>query len=253
MSDYGPIARFYQAEHAELVGDIELYRNYALRCDGAVLELGCGSGRVAVPLAQSGLSVTGVDLDPTMLQLARDRVKQAGVDTLVRLDLADVRTLALSERYSLAIFPLNGFLHLLTVRDQLDALRCIHGALLPGGLLIVDLPNPHVVLAPDRDGQILLRHRFLSPDAGSVCSWTTTRTDMAVQTQHLTLSYDETRPEGSLRRTTVEMDLRFVYRYEMEGLLRASGFVVDDVYGSYDLDPYLDESENMVFVAYRPR
>ena len=253
MSDYGPIARLYDAEHADLASDVELYRNFALRCDGAVLELGCGSGRVTVPLAQAGLSVTGMDLAPEMLELARERARSAGVTELILLEEGDVRMLSLPARFSLAIFPLNGFLHLLTARDQLDALASIHRALLPGGLLIVDLPNPHAVLAPDRDGHLLHRRRFHLPGEGMVSSWTMTRTDVANQVQHLCLSYDLSRRDGLVRRTTVEMDLRFVYRYEMEALLRESGFLVDDVYGSHDLDPYQDESETMLFVAYKAK
>ena len=253
MSDYEPIARLYDAEHADFCGDIELYRNFCLRCNGAVLELGCGSGRVTVPLAESGHAVTGVDVVPAMLELARERAERAGVQDLVQLENRDVRTLSLPARFSLAIFPLNGFLHLPATQDQLDALASIRRALLPGGLLIVDLPNPHAILAPDRDGQMMVRRRFRLPGGGGATSWTTTRTDMASQVQHLYLSYDVPQVDGDVRRTSVEMDLRFVYRYEMEGLLRESGFVLDDVYGNYELDPYQDGSESMLFVAYRKK
>jgi len=253
MSDYTPISRLYDAEHMDLVSDIELYRNFGRRCSGAVLELGCGSGRVSVPLAQAGLSVTGIDLSPAMLDLARQRAESAAVSARTRFEQADVRALGFSPHFSLAIWALNGFLHLATTKDQLDALARIHRALLPGGLLIVDLPNPHVVFDASRDGQMLLRRRFRSPGGGLASSWTIASTDMAGQVQHLVLAYDEPGPDGLVRRTTVEMDLRFVYRFEMAGLLRESGFILDDVYGSYDLDLYNDSSEIMMFVAYKPR
>ena len=252
MNDYDQFARLYDLEHSGFADDVALYRNFAYRCNGPVLELGCGSGRVCLALAQAGLEVTGVDTSAAMLALARAHVEDAGLSERARLELTDVRTLAYESQFALAIYPLNGFLHLLTVEDQLDALRSAHRALLPGGFLIVDLPNPHAVFAPLTDGQLLLRRRFTSPPGHMITCLASTRTDLAEQRQYLTLLYDEVDTDGVIHRTTVETELRFVYRYEMAALLVQAGFVVDAVYGSYDLDPYQADSDQMIYVAYRP-
>jgi SAM-dependent methyltransferase len=246
MSDYDQFARLYDLEHRDFTDDLELYRNFAQRCDGPVLELGCGSGRVCLALARSGFDVTGVDTSAEMLSLARAYAVESGLSGRVHLEQADVRSLAFEGQFALAILALNGYLHLLAVEDQVAALACAYRALLPGGMLIVDLPNPHVAFSPDTDGEFLLRRRFSSPEGHSIASYTLSRTDLAGQRQHLTLRYDE-----RFHRTTVEIDLRFVYRYEMEALLRQAGFEVDAVYGSYDLDAYETDSDVMVFVAYR--
>jgi SAM-dependent methyltransferase len=251
MNDYDQFARLYDLEHRDFADDIEFYRNFALRCDGPVLELGCGSGRVCLALAQSGLWVTGVDSSTEMLALARAHAAAAGLSERLCLEHADVRDLAFEEQFALAIYPLNGFLHLLTVEDQLAALDNAYRALLPGGFLVVYLPNPHAVLVPDTDGQLLLRRHFTSPEGHRITSFTSTQTDLTEQRQHLSLFYDEVGDDGLVRRTTVETELRFVYRYEMAALLRQAGFVVDAVYGSYDLDPCEADSEVMLFVAYR--
>jgi hypothetical protein len=154
------------------------------------------------------------------------------------------------DRFDLAIYPLNGFLHLTTVSDQLSALRRIQQALLPGGFLMIDLPNPHAVLAPDADGQLYLRRHFRSEQGTPISSLVSTRTDLANQVQELTLLYDEVGADGTVRRTAVELELRYSYRHEMAGLLRETGFELDAVYGSYELDPYESDSPIMLFVAH---
>jgi SAM-dependent methyltransferase len=249
MSEYDRFARLYDLEHRDLSADLELYRNFALRCDGPVLELGCGSGRVSIPLAQSGLNVTGIDRSTAMLELARARAAEAGLTERLCLEQVDLRTPAFRAQFALAICPLNGFLHLLTVEDQLAALRSAHRALLPGGFLIVDLPNPHTVFVPGADGRLFLRRRFFSPEGYSIASFTVAQTDLSAQRQYLTLIYDQEDADGQVCRTTVESELRFVYRYEMALLLERCGFEVDGVYGSYDLDPYEMNSDLMLFVA----
>jgi ubiquinone/menaquinone biosynthesis C-methylase UbiE len=250
MNSYDLFAKLYDLEHEDLCEDITLYLNYAVRCGGPVLELGCGSGRVSLALAGPDLSVTGIDTSAEMLELARAHAADAGLSNRVRFQQIDVRELEFEDEFSLALYPLNGFLHLQTAEDQLGALCGIHRALLPGGLLIVDLPNAHTVFAPATDGQLLLRRRFHSPEGHDISSSTVTETDLASQTQHMTLIYDQVGADRLLQRVVVEMDLRFVYRFEMAHLLYRAGFTVDGVYGSYDLEPYEDDSASMLFVAH---
>jgi SAM-dependent methyltransferase len=250
MRGYDLFARLYDLEHSDHSRDLELYRNFAARCGGRVLELGCGTGRVALDLAKAGFEVVGIDDSSAMLALARLHAMDAGLGEKVDLKLMDVRTFRIEHRFSLAIFALNGFLHLTSVADQLAALRSVHRALLPGGFLIVDVPNPHESFTPDMDGLFLLRRRFRSEEGSLVTSMVSTHTDLATQVQEMTLTYDEVGADGRVQRTAVEMELRFVYRYEMEILLRQAGFKLDAVYGSHDLELYESDSETMLFVAY---
>jgi len=187
-----------------------------------------------------------------MLALAQAHAVSTGLEESVRFEQADVRDLAYEDRFALVLFPLNGFLHLLTAEDQLLALRCMARALLPGGFLIVDLPNPHTVFVPEADGQRLLRRRFFSPDGLAWASYITTETDLAEQRQLLTLLYEREGSGDPVSQAAVEMVLRYVYRHEMALLVQQSGLIVDEVYGTYDLDPYTDDSSQMVFVVYRP-
>jgi SAM-dependent methyltransferase len=251
MSDYDLFAQLYDWEHRDLDQDLDLYRNFAARCDGPVLELGCGTGRVALALAEAGFDVVGVDESTSMLELAEARVAEAGLGERVQLAHLDVREIAWAERFALAIWPLNGFLHLPERADQALALSRVRRALLPGGFAIVDLPNPHVAFAPQSDEQLVVRRTVQAPQGDLVTSLVSTRTDLANQVQRMTLFYDIVGcQDGVLRRTAAEMGLRFVYQYEMIGLLEGAGFEVDAVHGSYDLDPYESESAQMLFVAH---
>lgn len=257
VSDYDLLARFYDLEHRDLE-DVELYRNFAVRCNGEVLEVGCGTGRVTLALAEEGFTVVGVDNSTAMLALARERAAQLGLTERVRLVQADIRTSGVldeaavgRERFALTIWPLNGFVHMLTGQDQLEALRNVYRALLPGGLLIVDLPNPYVTFSPATDGLMAVRRLVHAPD-GEVLVLSCAYTDLAAQTQRLCLFYDRLDDEGLVHRTTVEMTLRIVYRREMELLLRMAGFEPDAVYGDYELNDYTTDSETMLFVAYKP-
>lgn len=251
MSDYDLFAHLYDLEHRDLDADLDLYHNFAARCEGAVLELGCGTGRVALALAQAGYDVVGVDTSTSMLELARSRATGMGLNERVEWVHRDVRAIEWPARFALAIWPLNGFLHLPERADQALALRNVQRALLPGGFLVVDLPNPHVTLAPQSDDHLVVRRNVQTAQGDLVTSLVRTRTDLASQVQEMTLFYDTVGcQDGVVRRTATEMDLRFVYRYEMVGLLEEAGFEVDAVHGSYDLDPYESDSAIMLFVAH---
>jgi ubiquinone/menaquinone biosynthesis C-methylase UbiE len=251
MNSYDRFARLYDLEHKDFLEDIDLYRNFSMRCNGPVLELGCGSGRVALALAQAGMDVVGIDISEAMLALARTHAEEQGLLDKVRLEWGDMRALAFQEAFALVLCPLNGFLHLETAQDQQAALDGIHRALLPGGFLLVDVSNPHTVFTPDLDGQLVFRRQLDGPEGTGLSIWAMTRTDLAPQVQNLTLVYDRVDGAGLVHRTTVDTKLRFVYRYEMEGLLRRSGFKLDAVYGTYDLDPYESDSHVMLFVAHK--
>ena len=109
---------------------VELAQEAAARGE-AVLELGCGTGRVTIPIAQAGVEVVGLDNAPAMLDIARRKAAAAGVD--VRWVTGDMRTFRLDRRFGLVIIPFRSFLHMLTDADQQACLSRVYEHLLPGG------------------------------------------------------------------------------------------------------------------------
>ena len=98
MSDYDSIAPFYDIEHADFAEDLDMYRNFAELCGGKILELACGSGRLLLPLAREGYTLTGVDTSGRMLDIARTTLAQEGLAGRCQLVEQDMCTLQLPEK-----------------------------------------------------------------------------------------------------------------------------------------------------------
>jgi len=251
VSVYDALARYYDADHAAFDDDVPFYRELARRAGDRVLEAMCGSGRLLVPLARAGLQLDGIDSSPAMVALARERLAEAGLLERVRLHLGDVRQTLPPGPFDLAIVALNSFMHLVSTADQLAALRNLHAALAPGGLLALDLFNPTSRALADLDGELVLDRTFTLPDGAQVQKFVAQRADMARQLNHVTFIYDELGADGQVRRATHSFTLRWLYRYELEHLLARAGFTIEAIFGSYDLDELHGGSELMLTIARR--
>lgn len=252
MADFDRFARFYDLDYEPFQDDVALYLGFAERTGGPLLELGCGTGRLALPLAEAGFEVTGVDMSPRMLDVARAKVEAAGLGDRITLLEADMRDVQLPQQYRLAFIAINSFMHLTTTEDQMAALQTWRRLLLPGGLLVIDVDNPDPRHLLEADGRLDLQGRWFDPETGATVLKHMSRTlDAARQLQHVLFIYDEVFPDGQMRRTLAPFQARYLYRFEGELLLDKAGFALEQVYGSYDLDPYASESDRMVFVARR--
>lgn len=250
LDNYDPFARFYDLFYGGQIDDLPMYRDFALAAAGPILELGCGTGRVLVPLAHDGHAVTGLDISEAMLDAARAKVQAAGVETRVKLVRGDMCDFELPDSYSLAIIPINTFMHCHNLERQLACLRCVRRHLVPGGQLVIDVFHPDLQTLLESDGRLLLRGEVVDPDTGHTLQhYVTRRVELATQTQHTTFVIDEIDASGNVRRSLFPFRMRFVYRYEMELLLRLAGYSLEAVYGSYDLEPFDSDSEKMIFVA----
>lgn len=248
------IARFFDADYAGYLDDLPAIQAFAQRTGGPLLELGCGTGRLLAPLAQAGYTVTGVDLSPEMLRLAAARAAAAGVAERVTLVQGDYTDAPLAGPYRLAFIVMNTFLHLPTQAAQLAALRHWREHLAPGGLLLIDVFHPDVHQLATLDGRLEWDKTWSDPESGAtVMKWVTRTVDLAEQTVHVTLIYDETAADGSLRRTLVPFDTRYLWRFEAELLLDKAGFALEALYGDWDLGPFESTSERMILVARRRR
>jgi SAM-dependent methyltransferase len=249
---FDALARYYDWEHADYDVDVPLYQDFARRTGGPILELACGSGRLMAPLLELGERVVGIDSSGPMLQRAREALDGAGLLRRAALHEADVRRLALDERFQLAIYGLDSFGLLLSVDDQLAALNRIWQHLEPGGLLILDLSNGNGRGAEPTD-ELVLQYDGTDPETGRPLSkWTARSTDHGEQIDHYTYFYDEIGEDGLVRRSTVRLDLRYFGRFELEHLLTQADLVPEAFYGSYDLAPYAAGSERLIAVAARP-
>ena len=249
MSQFDAFARYYDADFGTFEDDIPFYRELARRCGGPILEPMCGSGRLLVSLARAGYRLTGVDVSPTLLELARARLAAAGLLGQVELQEADIRQVTLAGPFSLAIVAVNSLMHLATIADQLAALGQIRAALRPEGLLALDLFNPDLRALAGHNNELVFDKLLTLADDTRVHKFVTQQADPTTQTIYVQFIYDESDAEGRVRRSVLPFTMRWLYRYELEHLLARAGFALEAVYGSYDLDEYSATSELMLAVA----
>ncbi|MEJ2209176.1 MAG: class I SAM-dependent methyltransferase [Anaerolineae bacterium] len=253
IDPFAGYARFYDLDYAGVDDDVFMIRQFAARCGPPILELACGTGRVLLPLAREGYHVVGVDVSPAMLAAAQKKVAREGLEERVTLVEQDMRDLDLDRRFALALVALNSFCHLLDTDAQLATLDGVRRHLEPGGLLIVDLFNPDLARLLAMEGQVVLDKVMTEPDSGRrIMKLSSQSADLAQQIIHVTLLVDEVDGSGDVQRTIFPFDMRYLFRFELELLLRHAGFELEALYGSYELDEFQADSERLIAVARRP-
>lgn len=249
---YAAVARYYDSEHQDKTDDLELYTELAGDTGGPIFEVACGTGRVMLHLARAGYDIDGIDIEPAMLDRARRKAEALPDEARQRLGfhLGDVLKFDTERRYALIILSYNALLHFHRQDDQLALLRRLRGWLADDGLLVIDLVNPGDSFGAQDTDALLLEKTFLDADTGHlVMQYSVSSLDRTEQLLRVTWIYDEIGDDGTVKRTFAPVVYRYIFYYELRLLLMLSGFRVDAVYGSAELDPYEDGSERMVVLA----
>jgi SAM-dependent methyltransferase len=230
-SAYDRLGRRYDAWCRSVTEDIPFYVDLALAADGPVLEVGVGSGRVAVPTALAGVEVVGVDSSAVMLELARERAAPHHIALrLVQADMRDVPDLG---TFALVTVPFRAFLHLRDDGERMAVLRALGERLQPGGTLAFDVFHPdHADIADTHDRWIErepgIEERAVWDEAG----------------RSLILSV---RAGG----VEAEMELWWIEPDDWRRLLAEAGFERIESYGWFDRRPLETGATDSVWLAHR--
>ena len=245
---FDSFARLYDWEHDRYLADIDVHLGFARRFGGPVVELACGTGRLLAPLAQAGFAVTGVDSSSAMLERARQRLARLGLAaTLVEQRM---ESLHLDERYRTIILGLDSFGLLVKRDDQLRALRAARAHATHDARLILDVANGNLRGSVEVPEELLHDMTLPDPETGRpITKFVLRRPKPAEQIDELMFFYDEQDERGYLRRSSVELKLRWFTRFELELLLETAGWQVDEVYGDYELSPYGPSSDRLIMTA----
>jgi SAM-dependent methyltransferase len=233
VSAYDGIARLYDPWSRSVTEDVAFYVEEAERAGGPVVELGVGTGRIAVPTAAAGVRVIGVDSSPEMLVVCRERAELVGVADLLDLRVGELEAPPVEERVALVTCPFRSYLHLLDDAARLRALRAARELLVPGGRLVFD------VFAPSPEDIADTQARWLEREPGIF-----ERADWDSRERTLTLSV-----RGDSGSTSFV--LAWLSNDEWRGLLERAGFQVLACYGWFDRRPFAG-GEDTAWVARRP-
>lgn len=213
---------------------------FAAHARGTVLELACGTGRVAIPLAQAGFSVTGIDYSEGMLETARQK------SSAVEWVQGDIRDFHLDRPFSTVIFVFNALCHLLTIDDFEACMRCVRQHLAPDGRLIIDVFVPDLRILTRPADSIFLFNEYTDPDgSGSVMVMSSSRYEPDTQINRITTYHrfsNAPEKQGSL-------NMRMYFPQELDALLKYNGFVIEHKYGDYEGGAFSAKSEQQVVMC----
>jgi len=249
------LAAVYDAIYADR-DDVGFWQAVAADAGGPILELGCGTGRVLLPLARAGVVMAGLELSSQMLARCRGKLQAepAEVRDRVRLIEADMTSFDIGHCLAAVICPFGGFQQLRTVAQQLACLERCRAHLGPNGTLVLDLPNPDPTpasYARDEPADGEATAEVVHWTAGRRIRWwmTVIGYDRSQQWNACELTFEIIEADGATRRITETISLRYIFRYELEHLLVRAGFRVVALYGDYDRSLFADASPAMIVVA----
>lgn len=249
------IADYY--DHSPMViqrtQDVAFYSKAAKQYGDPVLELGCGTGRITLAIAEAGYRVVGLDISGKMLKRAAEKRSRLRREAQERIHLfqGDMTKFDLGEKFRSIIIPFRPFQHLLETEQQIQCLECIRRHLGPRGRLIADFfqtDAQHMHDPKFLDESLLVEYDM--PEGRHVAlSERVAAFRRALQRNDVEMIFRVTHADGRQERLVMAWTLRYFFRYEVEHLLARCGFRIDALYGNFDGSPLQDVSPEMIFVA----
>ena len=236
-------------------GDVDFYLDCCRSVNGRILELGCGTGRILIPIAESGCHITGLDFSEHMLARCRQKLQDEPeeVQKRVRLVQGKMADFDLNEIFSMAIIPFRPFQHLIEVADQMACLHQIHRHLEDNGKLVFDLFQV--------DPRKMFGTKFTEEESEDF-SWVDLPDGRKLKRSHrisakqwsqqynvVELIYFVSHPDCKVERLVQAFPFRYFFRYEVLHLLERCGFRIAELYGNFDKTTLMDDSPEMIFVA----
>ena len=234
----------YHAHHSRHDEDLPFWRQMAFTKGSPVLELGCGTGRVLLPLAAEGFAMVGLDHDPSMLAFLSDRLPKENPPLIVRSDL---REFAFAVRFPLIILPCNT-LTVMPAPDREGLYRCVRRHLALQGWFVVSMPNPALLADLPAEGVPVVEEVFPHPHGGfevQVSSaWQRTEDQVTISWR-----YDCLLEDGSVRHTTMDQVHHIIPVSTLKREFTESGLKLAETFGDYDGSPFTPDSPYCIIAA----
>ena len=247
-------AEYYDEDYSLGVpdrGDIPFYGKYARQMGSPVLELGCGTGRLLIPIAQEGIECYGLDMSREMLGVCETKARTLQLPN-VHLKCSSMDRFEYDQQFTMIYIPFRSFQHLLSTEEQLRCLELIRQHLKDDGLFILDVFAPNIskiaAYSKHQDWEKDFSRKN-SQTESTITRYYQARADLAAQTMEVSMQWEERDANGSLvARKKGEFQLRYFFRFELEHLLVRTGFE-PTFYGHFDERPYDYVSGEIVAVC----
>jgi SAM-dependent methyltransferase len=238
-------------------GDVDWYRRKAAACGGPVLELGAGTGRITLAIAEAGIPIHALDADEAMLGALRGKLAgypREARDRVVIVE-GDMRTFDLAERFALVIAPFRAFLHNTTEADRLACLDRVRRHLRPGGHFAFNVFHPSLEYMAQHAGPLAgvwrWRGTYNLPAGAYVVRSEANRYDTVRQVVHSQHRYEEYAADGTLARTSLHrLQLAYLYPADIRRLLAQAGFGEVRITGGFAGGEVLRDADELVIEAW---
>ena len=242
-----PIYDLYSSEfydfHADR-HDIDFFLDYAKATTGKILDVGCGTGRILIPMAKLGKEIIGIDSSEHMLEICENKIQKEinSEKSNITLIKADMTNFELNEKFSLIIIPFGPFNYLTHTSDQIDCLHCINKHLESNKLLVFDVwyPDNYELLKSENGYHVVKNQPYFRMPDGRKVQWgiKNTSVDYNKQLIYEDMYYNINYPDGKKEKLIYPAAMRYFHRYEIEHLLSLTGFKINKLYSDFNKDEF---------------
>ncbi|MCL2376546.1 MAG: class I SAM-dependent methyltransferase [Defluviitaleaceae bacterium] len=249
---YKNSARLYDMDNRDIVGDdIPFYVEYAKQQGGEVLELGCGTGRVAIALAKEGLNVTGLDLSHDMLDIFREKLaKQPEIADKITITHGNMANFSLGRKFDMIIVPFRVFQLLTDDDDVATALTCIRDHLTDDGIFIVNVFDPIVPMDEEnwcRPETVQWERYDDATGSHIVKKVVQDKIDTVNQVIYPQFIFEITNSDGKTQRIVDDFKLKYYFYHQLREVIEAADLEIYEEFSWYDKTPI--PGRELIFVC----
>ena len=236
-------ANIYDGMNTDL-SDLQFYKRWLPKNKEArILELCCGTGRLTLPIAQDGYNICGVDITPSMLEKAKTKAIESGLD--IDFIEADIRTLNLPNSYDLIFIPFNSIHHLYKNEDLFKALKSVKKHLKNDGIFLLDCFNPNLQFIVESENKQKVIAQYTTNDGRNIVIKERMHYENSSQINRIEWHYEINGKFDSIQ----NLDMRLFFPQELNAYIASAGFKIIHKFGSFDEAPFNDTSEKQIFVC----
>ena len=211
--------------------------------EAKILELCCGTGRLTVPIAKAGYNICGVDYTSSMLEQAKVKASEAGLE--INFIEADIRSLNLQEKFDFIFIPFNSIHHLYKNEDLFKAFNGVKNHLKEGGLFLLDCFNPNIQYIVEGEKEQRKIAEYTTEDGRAVLIKQTMRYESATQINRIEWHYFINGEFHSIQ----NLDMRLFFPQELDSYLEGAEFEIIHKFGSFEEERFENKSEKQIFVC----